>query len=179
MGKFEDAAEIFKKASNQYKVAQDWEDAGKAFARAAECYVTLEQNLDAATSYVDAANCYKKVYRFSLCFLISFLFSRPISRRPSSTSRRPLASIATWASSPLPPSWRRISPSCARLSTKMRSAFSIIRRYAVSPPDSPRTRPPTTTTARIPSLLPTSAWSRLPISLLLLRSISFVYFLIG
>ena len=45
-GKFEDAAELFKKAANQYKVAQFWQEAGKAFSRAAECYIHLEQNHD-------------------------------------------------------------------------------------------------------------------------------------
>ena len=60
-GKIEEAAELFRKAANQYKVAQFWPEAGKAFSRAAECYLQLEQNHDAATSYVDAAVCMKKV----------------------------------------------------------------------------------------------------------------------
>ena len=59
--KFEDAAELFKKAANQYKVAQFWPEAGKAFSRAAECYLQLDQSHDAASSYIDAAVCVKKV----------------------------------------------------------------------------------------------------------------------
>ena len=54
-GKFEDAAELFKKA------AQYWPEAGAAFGRAAECYIQLEQNHDAASAYIDAAVCMKKV----------------------------------------------------------------------------------------------------------------------
>ena len=64
--KFEDAAELFKKAANQYKVAQFWPEASNAFSRAAECYIQLEQNHDAATAYIDAAVCMKKVCN---CFL--------------------------------------------------------------------------------------------------------------
>ena len=60
-GKFEDAAELFKKAANQYKVAQYWPEAGAAFGRAAECYIQLELNHDAASAYIDAAVCMKKV----------------------------------------------------------------------------------------------------------------------
>ena len=60
MAKFEDAAELFKKAANQYKVAQFWPEAGQAFSRAAECYIQLEQNHDAASAYIDAV-CMKKV----------------------------------------------------------------------------------------------------------------------
>ncbi|KAK8803416.1 hypothetical protein WA158_001110 [Blastocystis sp. Blastoise] len=60
MAKYEDAAEIFKKAANQYKVSMSWPEAGQSFARAAECYMTLNQNFDAATSYQDAAACFKK-----------------------------------------------------------------------------------------------------------------------
>lgn len=60
-GKFEDAAELFKKAANQYKVAQYWPEAGAAFGRAAECYIQLGQNHDAASAYIDAAVCMKKV----------------------------------------------------------------------------------------------------------------------
>ena len=41
MAKFEDAAELFKKAANQYKVAQFWPEAGQASSRAAECYIQL------------------------------------------------------------------------------------------------------------------------------------------
>ena len=59
--KFEDASELFKKAANQYKVAQCWLEAAGAFNRAAECFIQLEQNHDAASAYMDAAICMKKV----------------------------------------------------------------------------------------------------------------------
>lgn len=58
--KYEEASELFKKAANQYKVAQAWQEAGGAFSRAAECFLPLNQQHDAATCYMDAAVCMKK-----------------------------------------------------------------------------------------------------------------------
>lgn len=58
--KYEDAAEGFGKAANQYKLAKNWELAGKSFVRAAECYEKLNQKYEAATNYAQAGTNYRK-----------------------------------------------------------------------------------------------------------------------
>jgi len=58
--KFEEAADLFIKGANQYKMAKKWDQAGAAFVRAAECQLKLQSKYEAATNYYNAANCYKK-----------------------------------------------------------------------------------------------------------------------
>lgn len=66
--KYEDAAEMFTKAANQYKIAKKLKPsdhhpgdlAGNAFIRAAECNVKSQSKHEAATNYVNAANAFKK-----------------------------------------------------------------------------------------------------------------------
>jgi len=55
----EEAAEMYVKAANMFKLAKKWEDAGKAFIKAAEC-VQKSSKHEAATNYINAANCLKK-----------------------------------------------------------------------------------------------------------------------
>eukprot|EP01105_Mastigella_eilhardi_P005846 TRINITY_DN17548_c0_g1_i1.p1 TRINITY_DN17548_c0_g1~~TRINITY_DN17548_c0_g1_i1.p1 ORF type:complete len:356 (-),score=105.39 TRINITY_DN17548_c0_g1_i1:61-999(-) len=58
--KFEEAADMFAKAGNLYKVSKNMNDAGHAYCRAAECQLKLKSNHDAANHYVSAAGCLKK-----------------------------------------------------------------------------------------------------------------------
>ena len=59
--KYDDAAELFSKAANLFKVSKNWSGAGKAFEQVAQCHIKLKSAHEAATAYQDAANCYKKV----------------------------------------------------------------------------------------------------------------------
>ncbi|XP_057415290.1 alpha-soluble NSF attachment protein 2-like [Lotus japonicus] len=56
----EDAAELFRKSANSFKLGKSWDKAGSVFIRAAECHMKTDSKYDAANAYVDAANCYKK-----------------------------------------------------------------------------------------------------------------------
>eukprot|EP00013_Stygamoeba_regulata_P023777 CAMPEP_0177649518 /NCGR_PEP_ID=MMETSP0447-20121125/11438_1 /TAXON_ID=0 /ORGANISM="Stygamoeba regulata, Strain BSH-02190019" /LENGTH=286 /DNA_ID=CAMNT_0019152299 /DNA_START=59 /DNA_END=919 /DNA_ORIENTATION=- len=58
--KTEEAAEIYTKAGNAYKVAKKWEQAGLAFSKAADCQLKLKNTYEAATALVNAGNVYKK-----------------------------------------------------------------------------------------------------------------------
>jgi len=58
--KYEDAAELFIKAANLFKVSKEWDEAGAAFEQTARCHLKLSSPHEAATAYTDAANCYKK-----------------------------------------------------------------------------------------------------------------------
>lgn len=57
--RFEEAAEMYIKAANMFKLAKHSDEAGAAFVRAAECQVKSSKH-EAATSYQNAANCYRK-----------------------------------------------------------------------------------------------------------------------
>jgi len=58
--KFEDAAELYTKAANQFKLAKSWERACDAYSKAAECNIKAQSKHEAATNYINAANCIKK-----------------------------------------------------------------------------------------------------------------------
>lgn len=58
--KFEDAADLFDKSANCYKLAKSWDKAGSTYIKLANCHVKLESKHEAASAYVDAAHCYKK-----------------------------------------------------------------------------------------------------------------------
>ncbi|GAB4856277.1 hypothetical protein Ancab_014205 [Ancistrocladus abbreviatus] len=59
--KYEDAAELYEKASNSYKLAKTWDQAGSAYTKLADCHLKMDSKHEAAGAYVDAANCYKKI----------------------------------------------------------------------------------------------------------------------
>ncbi|KAM0946710.1 putative NSF attachment protein [Dioscorea sansibarensis] len=59
--KFEDAADLFDKAANCFKLAKNWERAASSYKKLANCHLKLESKHEAASAYVDAANCYKKI----------------------------------------------------------------------------------------------------------------------
>lgn len=58
--KFEDAADLFDKSANCYKLAKSWDKAGSTYIKLANCHMKLESKHEAASAYVDAAHCYKK-----------------------------------------------------------------------------------------------------------------------
>ncbi|KAK2442185.1 alpha-soluble NSF attachment protein [Trifolium repens] len=58
--KYEDAADLFDKAANSFKLAKSWDKAGSTYLKLANCHLKLESKHEAAQAYVDAAHCYKK-----------------------------------------------------------------------------------------------------------------------
>ncbi|XP_027335021.1 alpha-soluble NSF attachment protein 2 isoform X1 [Abrus precatorius] len=58
--KYEDAADLFDKAANSFKLAKSWDRAGSTYLKLANCHLKLESKHEAAQAYVDAAHCYKK-----------------------------------------------------------------------------------------------------------------------
>lgn len=58
--KNEDAAELFVKAGNSFKMAKKWAAAGNAFCRAASVQTNIDSRHEAASNYVEAGNCFKK-----------------------------------------------------------------------------------------------------------------------
>ncbi|KAK1307544.1 hypothetical protein QJS10_CPA09g01674 [Acorus calamus] len=59
--KHEDAADLYDKSANCFKIAKNWDKAGSVYIKLANCHLKLDSKHEAASSYVDAANCYKKV----------------------------------------------------------------------------------------------------------------------
>eukprot|EP00188_Purpureofilum_apyrenoidigerum_P002573 Plantae.Rhodophyta-Purpureofilum_apyrenoidigerum.ctg26400.p1 GENE.Plantae.Rhodophyta-Purpureofilum_apyrenoidigerum.ctg26400~~Plantae.Rhodophyta-Purpureofilum_apyrenoidigerum.ctg26400.p1 ORF type:complete len:328 (+),score=91.13 Plantae.Rhodophyta-Purpureofilum_apyrenoidigerum.ctg26400:82-984(+) len=58
--KFEEAAQMFVKAGNTYKLGKNWKKAGETFVRAAECFEKSSNGMyDAASKYADAAKAFK------------------------------------------------------------------------------------------------------------------------
>ncbi|BBG98103.1 alpha-soluble NSF attachment protein 2 [Prunus dulcis] len=58
--KHEDAAELFDKSANSYKLGKSWDKAGATYVKLANCHLKSDSKHEAATAYVDAAHCYKK-----------------------------------------------------------------------------------------------------------------------
>ncbi|KAK4343571.1 hypothetical protein RND71_036665 [Anisodus tanguticus] len=58
--KFEDAADLFDKAGNCFKLAKSWDQAGVVYVKLANCHLKLDSKHEAANAYADAAHCYKK-----------------------------------------------------------------------------------------------------------------------
>ncbi|KAJ4833888.1 hypothetical protein Tsubulata_048063 [Turnera subulata] len=58
--KYEDAADLFEKAANCYKLAKSWDKAGATYVKLANCHLKSDSKHEAASAYADAAHCYKK-----------------------------------------------------------------------------------------------------------------------
>ncbi|XP_024935131.3 alpha-soluble NSF attachment protein-like [Ziziphus jujuba] len=58
--KYEDAAELYAKSANQFKLAKSWDRAASVFIKLSNCYLKVDSKHEAASAYIDAANCYKK-----------------------------------------------------------------------------------------------------------------------
>ncbi|KAK6943405.1 hypothetical protein RJ641_024507 [Dillenia turbinata] len=59
--KYDDAADLFEKSANCFKLAKSWNQAGLVYIKLANCYLKMDSKHEAAQAYVNAANCYKKV----------------------------------------------------------------------------------------------------------------------
>ncbi|KAK6943227.1 hypothetical protein RJ641_028604 [Dillenia turbinata] len=59
--KYDDAADLFEKSANCFKLAKSWNQAGSIYIKLANCYLKMDSKHEAAQAYVNAANCYKKV----------------------------------------------------------------------------------------------------------------------
>ncbi|XP_041353114.1 alpha-soluble NSF attachment protein-like [Gigantopelta aegis] len=58
--KVEEAAELYVRAANAFKMAKKWAAAGDAFCRAAQLQLKATSRHEAATHFVDAGTCYRK-----------------------------------------------------------------------------------------------------------------------
>lgn len=58
--RFDDAADLYNKAGNFYKVGKKMDEAAEAYKKAASAYIQANSPHDAAGAYVNAANCVKK-----------------------------------------------------------------------------------------------------------------------
>ncbi|XP_059668106.1 alpha-soluble NSF attachment protein-like [Cornus florida] len=61
--KYEDAADLYQRAGNCFKLDKSWDKAGSVYIKLAGCHVKSDSKHEAASAYVDAANCYKKTSR--------------------------------------------------------------------------------------------------------------------
>ncbi|KAM7506719.1 hypothetical protein LguiA_017172 [Lonicera macranthoides] len=58
--KYEDAADLFEKSANSFKLAKSWDQAGAIYVKLANCHLKLDSKHEAANAYADAGHCYKK-----------------------------------------------------------------------------------------------------------------------
>lgn len=58
--KYEEAAEMYEKAANQFKLGKAWDKAGDAYIRLSEMHMKLESKHDSASAWVEAAKAYLK-----------------------------------------------------------------------------------------------------------------------
>ncbi|KVI07037.1 NSF attachment protein [Cynara cardunculus var. scolymus] len=58
--KHEDAADLYEKAANFYKIGKSWDQAGAVYMKLADCYLKLDSKHEAANAFADAGHCYKK-----------------------------------------------------------------------------------------------------------------------
>lgn len=58
--KYEEAAELFEKAGNLYKINKEWDNAAKSFKKAADCY-NKAKSFEMTRCLISAAMCFKKV----------------------------------------------------------------------------------------------------------------------
>jgi len=58
--KFDEAAELYKKAANQFKLAKLYEKTAEAFLKAADCYTKVNEKYEVSQCYINAGTCLKK-----------------------------------------------------------------------------------------------------------------------
>nr|ACJ85025.1 unknown [Medicago truncatula] len=58
--KYDDAADLFDKSANSFKLAKSWDKAAATYLKLANCHLKMESKHEAAQAYVDASHCYKK-----------------------------------------------------------------------------------------------------------------------
>ncbi|KAI3845332.1 hypothetical protein MKW92_029897 [Papaver armeniacum] len=59
--KYEDAAELYEKSANSFKIAKAWDRAAAVYIKLAGCHLKLDSRHEAASAYVAAANACKKI----------------------------------------------------------------------------------------------------------------------
>ncbi|KAI3844464.1 hypothetical protein MKX03_022596 [Papaver bracteatum] len=59
--KYEDAAELYEKYANSFKIAKAWDRAAAVYIKLADCHLKLDSRHDAASAYVAAANAHKNI----------------------------------------------------------------------------------------------------------------------
>ncbi|KAJ8650719.1 hypothetical protein MRB53_003742 [Persea americana] len=115
--KYEDAADLYDKATNFYKLAKSWDKAGAVYIKLANCHLKLESKHEAASAYVDASKCLQK----DLC-------SRKLVRNMNlrRTSSRPWIIMNVL---PISSKVRRLQlpQTNARRRSSVKSTFGIIR----------------------------------------------------
>ncbi|KAK9699968.1 hypothetical protein RND81_08G207800 [Saponaria officinalis] len=58
--KQEDAADLYDKAANYYKLAKSWDQAGAVYLKLANCHLKMDSKHEAANAYTEAGHAYKK-----------------------------------------------------------------------------------------------------------------------
>ncbi|KAF9111227.1 hypothetical protein BGX27_005203 [Mortierella sp. AM989] len=58
--KFEEAAELYTKAGNIYKMAKKWKESGDTFCKAADMQLKMNEKDEAANTFINASKSYKK-----------------------------------------------------------------------------------------------------------------------
>eukprot|EP00889_Picochlorum_renovo_P005384 jgi/Picre1/32414/NNA_007760.t1 len=58
--KYEDAAELFERGANQFKLGKMWKEAGETYMKLADVSMKLESKHDAASALVEAAKAFQK-----------------------------------------------------------------------------------------------------------------------
>ncbi|XP_044472900.1 alpha-soluble NSF attachment protein-like isoform X1 [Mangifera indica] len=58
--RYDDAAELYAKSANHFKLAKSWDRAGSLYVILSDCHLKSDNKHEAAIACVDAANCYKK-----------------------------------------------------------------------------------------------------------------------
>ncbi|XP_057808253.1 alpha-soluble NSF attachment protein-like [Salvia miltiorrhiza] len=59
--KYDDAADLYQKAANSFKLTKSWDRAATAYIKLAGCNLKSDSKHEAASAYVDSASCYKKI----------------------------------------------------------------------------------------------------------------------
>ncbi len=71
--RIEEAADLYLKAANIYKMSKKWEEAADTFKKAASCHMQAQSPHDAASAHVNAANCLKKVNVTGSTLILRFI----------------------------------------------------------------------------------------------------------
>jgi len=134
--KFEDAADLYIKAGNAFKMSKDWENAAEAYKKAAGCFTHAQSAHEAATAYINAANALKKhnppgsllhfprlfhsfLHSFVLALMVGFIIINTAivfnTQSPLSCCGKQLMCTRTAGGSPWPPRSRKTLPKCLKL----------------------------------------------------------------
>lgn len=71
--KNEEAAELFSKAGNQFKLLKNWKASGDAFMQQSVYLIKINEKDEAATAFMNASKSYKKSSPLGACSTIDLL----------------------------------------------------------------------------------------------------------